>query len=194
MLGFRRGWRALGDDLGAQPPSSGSLAHHPGGSSASGSLCKRCTSARRRRRYAALAPHSAVEMLLWIALSFSAGFCRGIRLSRLFSAAVHRPLARVAGSASSLPRSSSACVHAYEGAAGMIAIAAYGALFCGLALLREQLRPGMIAHAWHDIFSGTCSRSLRSFSILSENALRGSDDARDAERAKSLLRKMQFFP
>jgi hypothetical protein len=36
----------------------------------------------------------------------------------------------------------------------MIAITAYGALFCGLAILRRSLRPGMIAHAWHDIFSG----------------------------------------
>jgi hypothetical protein len=44
--------------------------------------------------------------------------------------------------------------HAYEGAAGMIAITVYGALFCGVAILRRSLRPGMIAHAWHDIFSG----------------------------------------
>ena len=44
--------------------------------------------------------------------------------------------------------------HGYEGVGGMIAITAYGALFCVLAILRRSLRAGMIAHAWHDSITG----------------------------------------
>jgi hypothetical protein len=55
--------------------------------------------------------------------------------------------------------------HGYEGAAGMIAITAYGAMFCVLAILRKGLRPGMIAHAWHDIFSGVMLAMLRHFHL-----------------------------
>ncbi|HEY1808184.1 MAG TPA: hypothetical protein VGG42_06450 [Acidobacteriaceae bacterium] len=43
----------------------------------------------------------------------------------------------------------------------MIAITAYGALFCVLVLMRRSLRPGMMAHAWHDIFSGVMLAVLR---------------------------------
>jgi hypothetical protein len=56
--------------------------------------------------------------------------------------------------------------HAYEGVAGMIAIGVYGALFCGLAILRGSLRPGMIAHAWHDIFSGVMLAVAHHFHLL----------------------------
>jgi uncharacterized protein len=36
----------------------------------------------------------------------------------------------------------------------MILIAAYGAMFCLLALQRRSLRAGMMAHAWHDFITG----------------------------------------
>ncbi len=39
----------------------------------------------------------------------------------------------------------------------MITITVYGALFGLLAWWRRSLRPGMIAHAWTDIFSGVIS-------------------------------------
>jgi hypothetical protein len=45
----------------------------------------------------------------------------------------------------------------------MIAITAYGALFCVLVFARNSLRPGMIAHVWHDIFSGIVLALLRHF-------------------------------
>lgn len=100
-----------------------------------------------------LAPRSAAEALLWVALSLSAGFCeefvfRGYFL-RQFSSPIHRIWLGVLLSSLLFGVS-----HGYEGGAGMIAITVYGALFCGLALLRNSLRPGMIAHAWHDIFTG----------------------------------------
>jgi membrane protease YdiL (CAAX protease family) len=44
--------------------------------------------------------------------------------------------------------------HGYQGTRQMILIAIYGAMFGTLALLRKSLRPGMMAHAWQDAFSG----------------------------------------
>lgn len=106
-----------------------------------------------QKAIAQLAPQSAIEMLFWIALSLSAGFVeefvfRGYFL-RQFSSPLHQLWVGVIASSLLF-----GCSHAYEGAAGMIAITVYGALFCGLAILRRSLRPGMIAHAWHDIFTG----------------------------------------
>jgi len=36
----------------------------------------------------------------------------------------------------------------------MFLIFIYGAMFGTLAILRKSLRPGMMAHAWHDSFEG----------------------------------------
>jgi membrane protease YdiL (CAAX protease family) len=44
--------------------------------------------------------------------------------------------------------------HAYEGRQRMLLIFVYGAMFGTLAILRKSLRPGMMAHAWHDSFEG----------------------------------------
>jgi membrane protease YdiL (CAAX protease family) len=44
--------------------------------------------------------------------------------------------------------------HGYEGLKRMVLIAIYGSLFGLLALWRKSLRPGMMAHAWHDSISG----------------------------------------
>jgi hypothetical protein len=44
--------------------------------------------------------------------------------------------------------------HAYEGHQRMLLIFVYGAMFGTLAILRKSLRPGMMAHAWHDSFEG----------------------------------------
>jgi membrane protease YdiL (CAAX protease family) len=44
--------------------------------------------------------------------------------------------------------------HGYQGTGMMIAIAFYGALFGLLAHFRKSLRPGMMAHAIQDTYSG----------------------------------------
>ena len=46
------------------------------------------------------------------------------------------------------------CAHLYEGAAGVLSITLFGAMFSLLASKRRSLRPGMLAHAWHDGLSG----------------------------------------
>ncbi len=44
--------------------------------------------------------------------------------------------------------------HGYEGGARMLLIGVFGFMFGLLAWWRRSLRPGMIAHAWHDALSG----------------------------------------
>jgi membrane protease YdiL (CAAX protease family) len=48
--------------------------------------------------------------------------------------------------------------HGYQGLRNVITITIFGFLFGTLALWRKSLKPGMILHAWTDIFSGIFSR------------------------------------
>jgi membrane protease YdiL (CAAX protease family) len=47
--------------------------------------------------------------------------------------------------------------HLYQGWRSVILITVYGLLFGVLAHLVRSLRPGMIVHAWQDMFSGLYS-------------------------------------
>ncbi len=113
-----------------------------------------------QKALAQLAPQNALELLLWILLSISAGICeeltfRGYLLQQFsragrslwFGAIVSSLLFGIA--------------HGYEGASGMIAITIFGVLFCLLTITRGSLRPGIMAHAWHDIFSGIALMLLK---------------------------------
>lgn len=113
-----------------------------------------------QKTLAQLAPQNAIELLLWVVLSISAGICeelafRGYLLQQ-FSRAGRSIWAGVAASSLLF-----GVAHGYEGASGMIAITIYGALFCALVIKRGSLRPGMMAHAWHDIFSGIALMLLK---------------------------------
>ncbi|MGA7522556.1 MAG: CPBP family intramembrane glutamic endopeptidase [Acidobacteriaceae bacterium] len=157
VLQFQRGWRAWMDDLVAAAvfwlASAAILV-------AIGLALRVAHLAIPEKTVMALAPRTGLELLLWIALSITAGFCeefvfRGYFLRQFSSLGAGVGLGLLA---SSLLFGVS---HGYEGAAGMIAITVYGALFCVLVLLRRSLRPGMMAHAWHDIFSGVMLAVLR---------------------------------
>ncbi|HMD21453.1 MAG TPA: type II CAAX endopeptidase family protein [Alloacidobacterium sp.] len=106
-----------------------------------------------QKALAQLAPQNALELLLWVILSISAGICEELT----FRGYLLQQFSRVSGKiwigvvASSLLFG---VAHGYEGASGMIAITVYGALFCILAIQRGSLRAGMMAHAWQDVFSG----------------------------------------
>lgn len=148
LLGFRRG--ALAQDFGA---AAAFWVFAIAVLACIGIALRLAHLGQPQKALAALAPKSGLEMLLWIALSATAGFVeefvfRGYFL-RQFASPLHQLWIGVVASSLLF-----GCSHAYEGAAGMIAITVYGALFCGLAILRRSLRPGMIAHAWHDIFTG----------------------------------------
>jgi membrane protease YdiL (CAAX protease family) len=111
-----------------------------------------------------LAPVSGVEMLLFLVLSISAGICEEL----VFRGYLQQQFARM-GRSIWVGVTLSALVfggaHGYEGVAGVLLIAAYGAMFGVLALLRRGLRAGMIAHAWHDSISGLALVLLRHYGL-----------------------------
>jgi CAAX protease family protein len=108
------------------------------------------------RSVAAYLPHGPAEVVLWIALSLSAGFCeeaafRGY-FQRQFTALTRsRPVGLV------LQALLFGISHGYQGIGATLRITVFGLLFGGLALWRKSLRPGMAAHAWTDIHAGWLS-------------------------------------
>ncbi len=113
-----------------------------------------------QKQISQLAPASLAEAALWIALSVSAGICeefvfRGY-LQQQFARATGRRWVGVGVSALLF-----GTAHGYEGIAGMLMITIYGALFSVLAIKRGSLRAGMIAHGWHDSFTGLLLWALK---------------------------------
>lgn len=102
----------------------------------------------------ALAPSTGLEMLAWACMCVMAGFIeemvfRGY-FQRQFSAWGRGAIwAGVVGSAIMFGAS-----HGYQGIRNMVLLTIFGALFSGLAVVRRNLRVGMMAHAWHDFFVG----------------------------------------
>jgi membrane protease YdiL (CAAX protease family) len=111
-----------------------------------------------------LAPVTGLEMVLFLVLSISAGICEELvfrgYLQQQFARMTHRVWVGVALSALVFGGA-----HGYEGIAGIVLIAAYGAMFGVLAILRRGLRTGMIAHAWHDSISGVALVLLRHYGV-----------------------------
>jgi hypothetical protein len=162
LLGFRPGFDALAEDFGAAAVFWVAAAVVL---MAIGLLLRAAHLTAPQKTLMAIAPRTPLELLLWVMLSMSAGFCeefvfRGYFLRQFASVGAGLWFGVVC---SSLLFGVS---HGYEGAAGMIAITAYGAMFCVLVFVRNSLRPGMIAHAWHDIFSGVMLALLHHFHPL----------------------------
>ena len=110
-----------------------------------------------RRQLGFLVPRGTREVVLWIALSISAGFCEEV----VFRGYLQRQLTAMAGS-SLVGILASAVVfgmaHGYEGGRRMLLIGIFGAMFGLLAHFRRSLRPGMMAHAFHDTLTGLLLR------------------------------------
>jgi len=113
-----------------------------------------------RRQLGFLVPGTTIELLLWLCLSTTAGICEEIifrgYLQRQFAAITRSILAGVLLSAVVF-----GAAHGYEGGPRMILIGVYGLMFGLLAWSRKSLRPGMIAHAWHDAISGAVLHLLK---------------------------------
>ena len=56
--------------------------------------------------------------------------------------------------------------HGYEGVRTMFMLTVFGALFSMLAIFRRNLRAGIFAHSWHDLFVGLTLALLHSRHIL----------------------------
>ena len=118
-----------------------------------------------RDTVARLAPNTPLELLAWTALCASAGICeefifRGY-LQLQFARMSHQVWLGVIGSALVFGFS-----HGYEGLSGMLLIVAFGALFSILRLIRGNVRAGIMAHAWHDFFSGLVLYALAHHKLL----------------------------
>lgn len=106
-----------------------------------------------------LVPKTALELWLWAALSMTAGICeefifRGY-LQRQFTALCSNAWAGIVIAGIFFGGG-----HGYEGVKRMLLIAIYGMMFGVLAHMRRSLRPGMLAHAMHDGFTGLMLRAL----------------------------------
>ena len=96
-----------------------------------------------------LAPSNGRELIVFLGLAATAGFCEEIifrgYLQRTFTTLTRSTFAGMALSAAIFGAS-----HGYQGAARMVQIGVFGLMFGILAHFRKTLRPGMMAHAWHD--------------------------------------------
>lgn len=113
-----------------------------------------------RKALGFMIPGTRLELALWVGLSATAGFCEEVifrgYLQRQFAALTQNAYAGILLSAVVF-----GCGHGYEGPKRMLLIAVYGAMFGVLAHFRKSLVPGMIAHAWHDGFSGIVLHVMR---------------------------------
>lgn len=121
-------------------------------------LLLRITALGRNIRF--MYPRGELELSAWIALSITAGICeetifRGY-LQRQFMAMTKNVPAGIFISAVVFGAG-----HAYQGFRRALLLGLYGAGFGILAHWRKSVRPGMIAHAWHDSLVGVLATVIR---------------------------------
>jgi membrane protease YdiL (CAAX protease family) len=106
-----------------------------------------------------LAPRSNTEVLGWIVLCLVVGFCEEVifrgYFQRQFVAWTNRPIGIT------LSAALFGLGHGYQGMTVQILLGFYGLFFGILAEMRKSLRPGMLAHSWHDGISGLALTLLR---------------------------------
>ena len=100
-----------------------------------------------------LLPQRFLEILLWIGVSISAGICEELVFRGYFQKQFE-VLAHSRWIALFLQAALFGISHGYQGIEACAKIAIFGAMFGLLAIWRNSLRPGMMAHAWSDILSG----------------------------------------
>lgn len=108
-----------------------------------------------------LAPRSNLEIPAWIVLCLVVGFCEEVifrgYFQRQFGAWTNRPIAII------LSAALFGLGHAYQGRTAQLVLGFFGLFFGILAEMRKSLRPGMLAHAWHDSIAGLALILLRRF-------------------------------
>jgi len=117
------------------------------------------------RQLMELAPANAVEIAAWGFLCLIVGFSeelifRGYLQSQGLALLRNIPITIL------LTSLVFGAAHGYQGLRGMFIITVYGSLFSGITLLRRNLFPGMVAHAWHDFATGLLLALIRSAHLL----------------------------
>lgn len=100
-----------------------------------------------------LLPQTGLEIVLWLALSASAGVCEEI-VFRGYLQKQFQVLTRSIALAVVLQALVFGAGHAYQGMKQVIVISVLGVLYGVLAAWRKNLRPGMIAHTCSDVVGG----------------------------------------
>jgi hypothetical protein len=113
-----------------------------------------------RQQIGFLAPQSTLEVILWVCLSATAGFCEEVIFRGYFQMQFTR-LLRNRWIALPIVSILFGLGHGYEGAQRMALIALLGFAFGLMSLLRKSLRPAMMAHTFQDTVSGLLLRALR---------------------------------
>jgi membrane protease YdiL (CAAX protease family) len=106
-----------------------------------------------------LAPEGRMEIVLWIAVSATAGICE----ETIFRGYLQKQFIAWTGSVPVgvlLSAVAFGAGHIYQGAKATVVIGVYGLMFGMLAQRRRSMRPGMITHALHDTFSGLAIKFL----------------------------------
>jgi CAAX protease family protein len=104
-----------------------------------------------------LLPETPAEMVAWIFLAATAGFCE----ETIFRGYLQQQLGRMTRNATVglvLQAVVFGICHGYQGIKQMITISVYGALFGLLAVRMRTLRPGMLAHFIQDSAGGLTLR------------------------------------
>ena len=107
-----------------------------------------------------LLPQNRLEVVLWIATSLSAGFCEEVAFRGYFQKQFEAMTGSVAAGMT-LQAILFGISHGYQGLQAIVMIILFGFLFGILAFWRKNLRPGMILHAWSDIYAGYLFQFLR---------------------------------
>jgi len=111
-------------------------------------------------RIGGLLPQGLLESLVWIGLSLSAGFVEEV-VFRGYLLRQFQALGAGRWAAVLLQALLFGVSHGYQGLGARAAIVVYGILLGALAAIRRSLLPGIVTHAWTDIFAGLLSPSMR---------------------------------
>jgi membrane protease YdiL (CAAX protease family) len=110
----------------------------------------------------AIAPQHAATLLVWLLVSFSAGFCeehvfRGYLLQQCLGYARAAKLPRVLGATLSVLLTSLlfGSLHLYQGIVGAIAVTLLGVIYALAAMRFRNLRAVVVAHTLQDALAGT---------------------------------------
>jgi len=115
-------------------------------------------------RLRAIMPQNWRDLALFTALACSAGFCE----ETVFRGYLQRQMLAATGNrwvAAMLQAILFGWVHIYQGWKQAIVIGIYGALFGLLAVIRGNLRPGILQHAGQDSLAGAVFYLLTKFNV-----------------------------
>jgi membrane protease YdiL (CAAX protease family) len=119
-------------------------------------LMHRILGSDQAKSIGSLLPQSDIEIVLWIAVSISAGICEEIvfrgYFQKQFTAYTHSVVGGVL-----LQGMVFGLGHSYQGVKQVVIISVLGILYGWFAAWRRNLCSNMLAHTWTDIWSGWLS-------------------------------------